>query len=743
MFGFSLLNAAFLLGLAAAAVPVIIHLIQKRHSRSVDFPSLMFLRLIDLRMASRQKLRELLILALRIAAIALFAFALAKPILRTRTASAGARTSTTAAIIVDNSYSMSYKESGVTGLERAKEKALAVLGTLAPGDDAAIIPVAGYAPADAQLSKDLAGLERRVKLLKENPTAGSLEGALSLAVKALKSSTEVNKELYIISDYQLTLWEPVLEGSSLQEVDANVIVVDVAAVEPVNMALTSVKVGHRRGEGGALEIETEIRNFSGSAANARVALVLDGKTRSEKPVTVPAGGSASISFTRSADEGRLRGHVFLQTDGLATDNKRFFASSAGEAVPVLVINGDPSDIWDLDETYYLTAALAPALAENLEEDGSVGASSPVRPKVVSEAGLRGENLDNYSAIVLANVGQLDDVLVADIDKFVRGGGGLVMFAGDRMRPETYNKLMGRNSTAHLLPCELVGTRDYPDSAAVSLPAGGIDWEHGVFSALKAVREEGFETTRFTKIMICERDREDKAVSVLARFSNGFPALSERKTGAGSVLLFAASCDRDWTNMPLRPIYLPLVHEMIRYISSRQQRLRSYLVGEPVKYTFPPAEENIEVSVTDPAGRAYEAAVEPAGGAITATFAETVMPGIYNAAIRSSSGKQGEYFAVNLDISESNLLRVPPAEAREALGSNVLQLRSGDDLASAIWRMRTGVKLWDYFFYLALLALLVEGWLANRLVPHTAKPGEQSAREKLLAKETEKATAVLR
>jgi hypothetical protein len=252
MGGCGLLNALFLAGLAAVAVPIVIHLIHKRHSRSMDFPSLMFLRLIDLRMASRQRIRELIVLLLRIAAIALFAFALAKPILRTRSARAAGRTSTTAVIVVDNSYSMGYKESGVTGLERAKEEAQEVLRTLAAGDSAAIIPSAGYAPADAELSRDLAGLGHRVSMLGESPMAGSLEAAIDLAVKALAQSTELNKELYIISDYQSSLWAPVLEGDALRNLDASIIIVDVSALNPANMALTSIEINHRPGEAGIL-----------------------------------------------------------------------------------------------------------------------------------------------------------------------------------------------------------------------------------------------------------------------------------------------------------------------------------------------------------------------------------------------------------------------------------------------------------------------------------------------------------
>ena len=175
------------------------------------------------------------------------------------------------------------------------------------------------------------------------------------------------------------------------------------------------------------------------------------------------------------------------------------------------------------------------------------------------------------------------------------------------------------------------------------------------------------------------------------------------------------------------------------IASRQQHLASFLVGEPVKYTFPPNEKKVEVAVTDPAGRAFEARVEPAGGAITATFSNTLTPGIYNAAIRTSAGKEGEYFAVNVDVTEGDLSRVSQAQAREMLGPDVVQLGATENLASAIWRMRTGVKLWDWFFYLALLALLVEGWLANRFVPHTSEVQERLAGKTAPVRKTDKIT----
>jgi len=725
MFGFGLLNALFLAGIAAAAIPIIIHLIHKRHSRSVDFPSLMFLRLIDLRMASRQRLREFIVLALRIAAIALFAFALSKPILRTRTASAGPRTSTTAVIIIDNSFSMNYKESGVTGLEKAREKAQEILDTLAPGDNAAIIPVAGYAPADSGLSSDLAGLVNRVEMLKEMPSAGSLEGALDLAVKALEGSKEINRELYVISDFQQLIWEPVLESETLRSVQADVVLVDVSAERQSNMAVSSIEVGHRPGQAGVVEVKALVHNYSVNPMRARVALVLDGKTRSEVSADVPARGDEAISFTQTLGEESMLGYIFLKTDGLATDNKRYFASAAGDAIRVLAVNGDPSDIWDIDETYYLETALSPLRGGM--GGGDLGSASPVRPRVVTEAGMRKEKLSDYAVVILANASGLDEEIVSNIQDFVRKGGGLIIFSGERVVPEEYNKLLKSDAVA-LLPCSLIGQKEYEeDSEPISLVP--TDWEHGVFSVLKDIRDVAFDTSRFNRIMICECDRQDASVSVLARFSNGFPALVERKYGAGTVLFFASTCDRDWTNFPLRPIYLPVVHQMVRYIANRQQRLKSYFVGEPVRYLFPPTEKKVEVSVTDPAGRAFEADVEPSGEAIAATFSETLIPGIYSADIRASSSREDEHFAVNVDISESDLVRVPAARLKKMLGPEISVIDGNSDLTVAIWRMRTGVKLWDYFLYLALLALLAEGWLANRFVPKTNMSRKSSAGER--------------
>ncbi len=750
MSGFSLLNAAFLLGIAAAAVPVVIHLIHKRRARALDFPSLMFLHLVDLRLAGRKKLRELVVLALRTAAIALFAFGLSKPILRTRAAGEGGepkKTSTTAVIVIDNSYSMGFKESGVTRLERAKDKSLEVLKTLAPGNSASVIAVCGHTPSDALLSRDLRGLQKRVEQLKIGPSAGSLEGALDIAARALESSTEINKELYIISDYQELLWAPVLAGEMLQNLSGSLVLVDVAQEPGANLALTSVQMAPSPAQAGMIEIGAKVRNYSSQSMTARLALVLEGKTRSEYPVTVPPGSEAAVSFLQN-DAGNLRGHVFLKTDGLAMDNKRFFAFCADDSPGVLVVNGAPSDIWDFDETFYLVCAIAPGTRG--QGFGGAGqrpaAKQAVEPRVITARELPKARLADYSAVVLANIGRLNRPAADLLADYVREGGGLIIFCGDQVKPELYNKMFRDKSSSRLLPCTLIGPRDYEEGLDV-LSLVPLDWEHSIFSALKDIREDGFSTTYFSRVMVCEEDRGDRSVSVLARFSNGSPALLERKVGAGCVLFFAATCDRDWTNMPLRPVYLPLVHQMLSYIAGRRQHASSYLVGETVKYAFGPGLKKLALTVTDPAGGVTEAKVvaQPLlsevlaapGGALTASFDNTLDPGIYSAEVVTASGREVRHFAVNVDVRESDLARLTQAQVADALGGKALQLRSQDELASAISSMRTGVKLWDYFFYLALLALLAEGWLANRFVPGSAPSGASPGERKETAMATER------
>src|SRR5438093_5288795 len=103
------LTPAFLLGLGALAIPVLIHLIQRERKRVVEFPSLMFVRRIPYQSVRRRRIRHWALLMLRAAAIALIVAAFARPFLRRGAAAAvaggGARE---VVILLDQSASMGY-----------------------------------------------------------------------------------------------------------------------------------------------------------------------------------------------------------------------------------------------------------------------------------------------------------------------------------------------------------------------------------------------------------------------------------------------------------------------------------------------------------------------------------------------------------------------------------------------------------------------------------------------------------
>src|SRR5688572_21779060 len=104
----SFLTPLFLLGLAGLAIPVIIHLIQKERKNVVQFPSLMFLRRIPYQSVQRRRIRNWLLLLMRLAALALIVLAFSRPFVRRTEIAASASGAREVVVLLDRSYSMGY-----------------------------------------------------------------------------------------------------------------------------------------------------------------------------------------------------------------------------------------------------------------------------------------------------------------------------------------------------------------------------------------------------------------------------------------------------------------------------------------------------------------------------------------------------------------------------------------------------------------------------------------------------------
>ena len=269
-------------------------------------------------------------------------------------------------------------------------------------------------------------------------------------------------------------------------------------------------------------------------------------------------------------EGLWRGHVEVSaSDELPFDDRRFLAFSVAPPARVLLVDGDPGRAPYESETYFLQAAL------RLAPPGEHYAKTPFDPRAVELVGGTGlPDLEKTEAVVLANVENLGAADAKRLGDFVERGGGLLVFTGDRVRPEA----------ARVLEAAGLGVGEFSRPRPPrSFPGGSSAGtrRHLVFKPFADPEHGDLRRPAFTAITPIKPDHDAR---VLAWFRGGEPALLERTKGRGKVLWFTSACDRAWGDWPRGRMYLPMLHQMVAYVSGLAEggRIRQEIAGDDRK-----------------------------------------------------------------------------------------------------------------------------------------------------------------
>jgi hypothetical protein len=363
------------------------------------------------------------------------------------------------------------------------------------------------------------------------------------------------------------------------------------------------------------------------------------------------------------------------------------------------VNGDPSPVSWQDEAFFLRAALSP------EEMGAEKVRSPFNLKVVTTDALADEDLRPFRAVILANVASLPPRAAAALRAFVRGGGGALFFGGSRVRPDEWNRDFPPDPAEGLLPAVLSPPPQLGTDPDEVILLGETDRLHPLFEGLPP--EALADLARVHARRALGADPAPAGGRVVSRLSSGAPFLLEKASGRGRVLLFTVTADADWGNLPLRPLFLPLLHRALLLLAGGEPGAADRLVGETAKI---PAAAGAPAppEVTDPRGEV----TRPAGEGMELPTAPLLVPGIWR--VRGSGA--GDYlFAVNPDPREGDLTRADPALLAERFGPDRFSVvRTLPEFEARLSRDREGRPLWPFLLAGALLLLLFEGWFANRI-----------------------------
>lgn len=689
----SFLAPLFFLALAALAVPVLIHLTQKEKKSVVEFPSLMFLRKIPYESVQRRRLRDVFLLMLRLAALALIVAAFARPFLRGSELAAAPGGARDIVVLFDRSYSMGYGDTW----SRAQRAAAQALANTTPADRISVVMFADAAEVVVRSTPDRGRAVGEINAAAPGPGSTKFGPALKLAGSLLAESLLPRKEVIIVSDFQRGGWLPddTLRLPGGTQVSAAV----VEGAQGLNLALTPVALLRTR-EGGQerVTVTAGVLNRSAeAAANVPIHLEVDGRPVQDLTISAAPHTSASVTFSpltitsiNTRTSVRL-GSVGQPVDALERDNVFHFVVTPAAPVPVMVVSqGRP------ESNLYLSRALA------------IGDAPRFDAALQAPDALAGDAMTRARLIILNDV-PVGDAAAARLVTFVEGGGGLLVAAGQRASWPA--------SRGQWLPAAIGPPVDRTRGTPARL--SGMDYGHAVFEPFRAPRSGDFSTSRFYSYRALGAAKNS---SVLARFDTGEPALVERGAGRGRVVVFASTLDLSWNDLALKPMFLPFVHQLGRHLSGYKEQPSWLTIGQVLDV------DAAEVAAGATSGAQARAAagrtvLSPSGqrrdltaadGATAASALELTEQGFYE--VRGSGRDAGPVIvaASNVSLAESNLDRMDPKELVAAVtGGDPSGSPSGQDVLPDE-AQELAQRVWWYLLFTGILLLIAETVLAHRV-----------------------------
>ncbi len=708
----------FLLAALAGAVPVLLHLIHRRKAKEVPFSTLRFLKISVQRTRRRKYIEDMALLMLRVAVLLLVALGLARPAISSLSIfGVGGRTAAVA-IVLDNSASMATSDSGRPRFEAARQGAHQVIARLRDSDLVALLPTGGPRQGEVgRLYRTHETVGQALDECKPSFERADLAARIQQARALLKAADAPSKGIYVFTDNQAISWEglkePVHEDEAERRQAAEtvpVIVVNVAREPAPNVALQSITLDSPAPVAGApFQATVEVFNTAIVPEQKHLELLVDDLRQAVSPtLNIAPGATVKHDFRFTFDRaGTHRGLVrLIEDDGSPMDNRLYFAVTVDQQIPLAIVKPRLDLVPEADDAFYLERALAPA--------GSAGGA--FRVTTLTPESFATTKLTGLVVIFCVNVPALPPLAAEKLWEYVKDGGHLVWICGHNVEPAAYNA-MNALAQGQLLPVSL-------DELRQPLPGGIESWHIGFLDkndpALRPLTEPA---SLYQSVLVYRyfpvKWTEHAVPHVLAKLDDGQALLTEQRVGQGAVLFLGTAVHVDWTNLPLKPIFLPLVARLTFQLAGAGTERPMGLAGAPVAIPLETgpgttSTKPTELEVVRPSGEVVRVREGNQTGR-TVRYADTHEAGVY--LVRQIDGHPPKTiaFAVNIDPAESDPATLSGAELQSRFGKQpLLFCAEPADLTATIERLHEGISLWEWFLCAVLIGLVLEVFVANRV-----------------------------
>ncbi|MHB1048514.1 MAG: BatA domain-containing protein [Bacteroidota bacterium] len=702
------LNPFVLLGLAAAAIPILIHLLNKRKLRTIDFSTLSFLKELQRNKMRKITIRQWLLLLLRTMMVLFLVLAFSRPALKGSFGTIGSHAKTSIAIIIDNTPSMELHNERGLYLDQALEHSSAVISLMQENDDAVIVRLSDL-PA---VTMDAPSHDRQRLLTVIQETAPSskrrtISEALRAVSPILRRSKNANKEVYIFTDGQRTTLtsssgepaetEPLFDPSTrfyvtrFSDTPAENI-----GIERVTIPPTVLQVNK------PVTVNAVVKNYGSSpVGNHLVSIAVGNKRVMQKSVTLEGGESRTVELSVTPlRSGFLTGSIELEDDNFEPDNRHYFSLSIPDKISIaLIASGE-------QQARFITAAMN--AANTLTASGSVNVNT-YAPHQISTSMLAAADV-----VILSGITDLQEPTARLLHQHVAGGGSLIFFPSADTTQKGYR---------YLEEFSLATAGTVPATANSPITFNRVDLDFPIFAGMFDNTPKDGRNIESPEIGAVLRIPPQTSIRPIITLSNGFPFLWLREYRKGKILGFSVPASSSWSNFVYTGLFVPIVYQSVLYLTSELYlgaAALEFVSGDNMEFT-PSRHRRVlptaagALRFIDPEQRIsplqYYSTTTPEGiSQITYTGSEMNSTGHY---FFGSDRDTIMALSVNTDKAESDGSLSSENDITVLLASLGADERSvafpepDASLEETVMQSRFGMELWRYFALAAVLLGLLE------------------------------------
>lgn len=686
------LNPAVLLGLLAASIPILIHLLNLRKLKRVEFSSLMFLKELQKNQIRKIKLKQWLLLLIRVMIVILLVTAFARPTLETAVIGGTASTVKTSAVfIIDDSFSMDVLETNGSRFNIAKNITKQLLAQLHEGDDATLIFLSQKSDAEKILSKNIKELSAQIDEKEISFVSGDVHNAFTSAALTLDKSQNYSKEVYFVSDFQTANYNKENIYSDFSEVFNERVKLFLFRFEEKdvnNLSLDSLRMNTQLFEKNKpVNVSVFISNHSKQKIENRViSLFINGERSAQKGFTIDAGASQELIL-----EGTIKSSGFnkivveTEDDELNADNKRYISFFMSEKINVILAtekNGDEK---------FITTVLH-----------AVG-KEMINFNVINISQINLSELKKYDVLYL--IGAKEEIKPA-VKSFVESGGGVFFF------PSSVGEISSLNSFINSLALPNFKQKIIVDDKSNDeYYFGETDFNHPIFQNLfEQKKKKEIDAPFFNSYFQFFTDGRGSRIITMPDRSSFF---SEFKIGDGKFLIVNVSPTLEHSNFPLKSVFVSMIVKSLFYLSSNESMKSSIIAGDELQIDLSKFPQRKARIVSSTQGDEF-VNLEEQRDKKYLSFAKTYHPGFYEL---FADNDLVDLKSVNVDAKESQLRYLSEEDFEKYLKEinykgaiNWIDISS--NFTDEITRARFGSELWKIFLIAALLFALLEMFIAR-------------------------------